>query len=208
MKNIPNEETIVLLGTWDVNIINPEWMRIKLFDSVPTVELEYNIGTDGNNFVISINNIYVRVVQNRLIFGLLSETDEAKAYLISRVEQFVDIWPMPLQAIGMNFLYISEDDENPFETLELPDDGIAIFDEKGWNSVDIERHYSVAEGRTVNYKVTVEDKGICKVAFNYDFRCKSDLNYNARESLIITNLKDEYSRVNADVNRMMQALQG
>lgn len=191
MQALINGTSIVLAGAWNLAVLSPEWIRVRLLNNIPSVKVQFSIGIDSN-FRIDTDDLYINTTASKIIIGLNDESEKSEKQMIEIADMLIDLWSCtPLQAVGYNFEFISDEGQESYEIPILNDDAFATFSEKGWNRIKIERTYLITPTQTVNYSLTSDGDGKFSLNANFDYKCKSDFIKTTRENLGI-DVAEEY----------------
>lgn len=158
MKPNINEWTIVIVGNWNVAILNPDWVSENIFEeSVINVEVIFGAGQTG--LKLSSGNVQIIPTPDRIIFSAFSTGDVSKAET-SAVKLLQKLPVTPIKSIGVNFGFIEDDPSKDILSLFDLRDKSGISD-AGWtiSETSIIRRLKL-NSETLNLRVTHGDHGI------------------------------------------------
>ncbi|KAF0143828.1 MAG: hypothetical protein FD156_2306 [Nitrospirae bacterium] len=110
------DATLVIVGAWNVAIIEPQWI-VKNALQVPSgtkspIEMEVSMGL-ATNFRSKINDLYFIPSNDKFIINPSKENEELfKLADFAAINLYRTLSHTPIQAIGYNFTYVLDADEN------------------------------------------------------------------------------------------------
>jgi len=108
MKPVIEEWTVVLAGSWNVAILNPEWVGRELLN-LPEVEMELVFGAIRPQLKVSSPLVSIIPQGNQVIFNSRQRSAEAFAGVEAAATALLEKLPItPITAMGINFGYTEE----------------------------------------------------------------------------------------------------
>lgn len=108
MRSVLAQRTIVLVGSWNLAILNPGWVAEVIFEAAG-VEAELIVADAGMRVKFNHGNVSVAPEPGRVVIGSLQETDDclnASERIARRLLQQLPV--TPVSAFGINFGYVEE----------------------------------------------------------------------------------------------------
>src|SRR5262245_61886273 len=103
-----DEWTIVIVGSWNVAILNPEWVGREVLE-VPNVEMELLFGNMRPSLRISSPQVSVIPTSMQVVINPRHATDESlQAAERAAIILLDKLRVTPITAIGINFAYNEE----------------------------------------------------------------------------------------------------
>lgn len=167
MNFIENNNTLVVLGAWNVGIFTPDWAKEFIFND--TVKAEISLDN-----IISIRltsgNFQIFLSPNRLAITNQNKDDDSFKEIQDIVMKLADYLPhTPVSAFGINFKVRVDDKTKIFEKANLP-----FFKELEKNgTLDYDIKYTLNRGKDGQMTMTVSEKdSICEFDVNFHFNIK------------------------------------
>lgn len=108
MRSVQANSTIVVVGSWNLAIVNPEWGATSLFRT-EGVEAEFLISEAGYKLKFRHNNVSVTPEPGRIVIGALVDTPECLEFAEATTMRLLELLPVtPVTAVGINFGYHEE----------------------------------------------------------------------------------------------------
>jgi len=133
MHIVPGSFTVVLLGDWNKQYIQPDWVANFIYENP---EIEIGVEGIGTDFSISYrkNNVVIKPSQNKIVIALTELNDESIVFFSNCVINYLSKAYTPvLTAFGINVEYSDE------ENTKLA----SIFDEMADLDPIIEMGYEI-----------------------------------------------------------------
>lgn len=109
MHIVPGSFTVVLLGDWNKQYIQPDWVANFVYENP---EIEIGVEGIGSDFSISYrkNNVAIKPSQNKIIIALTDLNDESIVFFSNCVINYLSKAYTPvLTAYGINAEYTDEE---------------------------------------------------------------------------------------------------
>lgn len=163
---------LVLIGLWNKNIFNPEWISRFLLPKEKKLTREFLLNVDGLSdglSRVSSDKIRIFVIGNKLNLVPLNTYEETFEIIQELAIKTADYLPhTPVNAFGVNFIF-EEDSTNIDESLKrlliindfsrLIDFGASIKSSQHRHSLEIDK-------RVLNILVTSDES---KIIFDFNF---------------------------------------
>lgn len=169
MKPNINDWTIVIVGNWNVAILNPDWVAEKVFEEEEiTVEVMFGAGQTG--LKLGCGPVQLTPTPGRVIISAASTNDVDKAERAA-VRLLGNLPVTPVTSVGVNFGFV-ESDPSP-ELLSLFDlNDKSLISNEGWviGETSIIRRLRL-DDQTLNLRVTHGESDVFFHAnFHWDVR--------------------------------------
>ena len=120
-------ETLVVVGLWNKNIFNPEWVGKYLFPG-KEIAVEYPLNISGSHR-FTADGIRLFVIGNRLNFAAITEGPDSLKKIQAIAQKIADFLPhTPVTAYGVNSVFETPADskfdslfENKIKTIISPE---------------------------------------------------------------------------------------
>jgi hypothetical protein len=167
LKPILDQWTIVIVGSWNLAILHPEWVGNQLLE-LPEVEVEMVVGPIRPQYRISSPALTIIPRAGQVIFNPRQNTPEALAAAEHAATNLLDkLGRTPVNAVGINFGYQEEAPSVQLADLFAIGDTARISDVPlSIKSTSITRQLDY-EGGDLNLRMTLND-GKVDFHFNYN----------------------------------------
>ena len=168
VKFIDNNNTVVVLGSWNVSIFTPDWVKKYIFNDI---DVKAEILLDSVFSIhLTADDFQIFVSPNRLAITNQNKDDDSFKEIQDIVMKLADYLPhTPVSAFGINFRVQVDEKTKIFEKAKLP-----FYKElvkKG--TVDYEIKYTVNRGKSGQMTLNVSEKeSICEFDVNFHFNIK------------------------------------
>lgn len=174
MNEIIEGLTLVIVGSWNPKIFNPQWIS----RSGLTNEKEINVEIVFNNSDLLVrfgfDNIFLTVSDKSLIINFTSSEDQQMESVADLVGKILTALPhTPLKAIGMNFLYHENDFDEKFTQIFKFYDNDTISDDKYEIQKSELTRVLRKDDIDINFTI-VYDLADEKMVFNFNFHKDTD----------------------------------
>lgn len=165
MKLKPEFNLLVLVGAWNKNIFNPEWVG-KFLLPEKELEVEFPVNLDGSPR-ISTEDVRIFVLNNKLNFSL-RKTDD---YILEDIEELAlkisEYLPhTPVVSFGINFVFECDKEYPQLEELFLTSDLEKIRELQGIiSSTEIKRSFIYSD-KKINLIISKNNENYL---FNFNF---------------------------------------
>lgn len=154
MRLVPEGWNVVVVGAWNVAILNPEWLGKNVFGT-DQVKLEIPVGGHPLAFLrVTGDGVRIITAPDKVQFSPVEVTTETLTKVEATVGKLLDLLPhTPVAAIGANFTFQEHDPaEELVEHFLDPDLGSII--DLGFTSEahTYTRHLKQEDGATLNLK--------------------------------------------------------
>lgn len=179
MKIKNENSTIVIVGAWNKNIFNPEWVSKYLFPD-QDIRVEIPINVEGSPLFIT-DNVKLSVIGNKLSFVSLKVDDQNLDYLEEIANKVADYLPhTPVSAFGINISFEDELSDRIEKLIHLNDSVLLV--EQGFKIKSLQRKYCLEnDDRIINLNVQTEGQ-IIKLLFNYHFSIRDLVQFKEKIS--------------------------
>lgn len=167
MKPVPEARTIVLAGSWNLAILNPNWVAEQIFRA-EGVEVEIVVSEAQTRLRYSHDGVAISPQANRVVFTALLDSNECLQRAEDLAAKLLELLPLtPMGAVGFNFPY--EEDPVPeniaaiFNTVDLAAIGRAGFDVK---ATSLSRTLAF-EDRELRFRLTLADQTKLRAQLNF-----------------------------------------
>lgn len=170
MKILLSEWSHVIVGSWNLAILNPQWVGTELFGG-EQIDVEMEIGAARPSIRYIIGDVTVIPSPERVAFMSRNATDSAVASAENAARKLLQALPVtPIRAIGVNFGFVVDDVEPSAAALFGADDR-AHWEAAGHpvESVSISRVIPFGE-RQLRLSLAYDDNQII-VKMNYHREC-------------------------------------
>lgn len=167
MKIVANECTIVVIGSWNLAILNPEWLAVNIFRETE-VDVEFLIGGARPQIRVAKGGVSITPSERRVVFAAATAEDGELGRMSALAASMLKALPVtPISSFGVNFGF-REDAPPPrlLEVFQLADrDKIADAEltPVEWN---ITRAFDVQNAR-LNMRLRYNGGDDVKLHFNY-----------------------------------------
>lgn len=197
MRLLDEFDTLVIVGGWNKNIFNPDWVSRYLFPN-EKLEVEIPLNVDGSPR-ISSEKVRLAVLGNRLNFTSRKSDDTIYELIQTLGLKTADYLPhTPVTGFGMNFLFQTEINDYLSKIFQLNDNenlgkiGCKI------DSTIIKRELEL-DKKLINLSISLKND---KLTFDFNFHFKILNLVEFKEKLSsnqIIDLKKVASNLLADV---------
>lgn len=167
MKAVTTDWTIVLAGSWNLAILNPDWFAKEIF-GVAEIQVELVVENLKVQMKYTSGNVVVVPQPDQIIFGARHANAESLSAIEAAALKVLDRLPVtPLSAIGVNFTYLETEVPGALAALFDIDDSHKLAD----NNIEIKGRSIAREldhsGRTINYAMRQGTNGDVTFSFNF-----------------------------------------
>ncbi|MCK5506162.1 MAG: hypothetical protein KAJ10_13440, partial [Thermodesulfovibrionia bacterium] len=108
------EATAVVVGAWNVAILNPRWIATEILKLPMSTAIPMELGVGpGISVRAKIADLFFVPASDRLIINPSREEEALFKLTDQAIENLFEVLPhTPIEAIGYNFLYSLDDDED------------------------------------------------------------------------------------------------
>jgi hypothetical protein len=166
MKPVPDSWTIVILGRWNIAILNPKWLAANIFKE-KKLAVEFPI-EPGLPLRIIGDKVMLIPREDRLIIGLTEVTNDILKRMESVAIQLLEKLPhTPIIKVGINFGYVI--DKAPDQLREhFPHPDSSVFAHQKLKPVSRSYRWSYDDnGQTINMFFELKDEELI-IRFNFD----------------------------------------
>lgn len=165
MTPVLDDWTIVIVGSWNVAILNPEWLGPNVFGQAE-LELELLIGPARPQIKVAAPLVAIVPEPGRVVLNARQTTDESVFRTAAVAARLLEKLPeTPITGIGINFAFVETNVRPELATLfQIRDTGRISDQHLVIKSTTIVRQLEY-NGRDLNLKLTQEDK--LSFHFNY-----------------------------------------
>lgn len=112
-KFILKDATCVIVGSWNLAILNPDWLSNTLFELPEGTEIPVEVSVGPFTvFKANIKDLFIVPKPNKLVVNPAREDDKLFELADQMVLKLYDLLPYtPVEAIGHNFTYELDDSE-------------------------------------------------------------------------------------------------
>ncbi len=158
---------LVLVGTWNKHIFNPEWIG-KFLLPRKNLEVEIPINVDGSHR-ISTENFRMFVINNKLVFSLRKNDDNILEEIEELSLKIADYLPhTPIVAFGINFLFKCDNNFDKLQDLFSLSDSEKLIEAGCIIDSDQIKHSLIQDNRNINLTLIKQSDAI-KFDFNFHF---------------------------------------
>jgi hypothetical protein len=168
VRFVDSDNTVVILGSWNVSIFTPDWVKKYIFnDNIVKAEILLD-----NIFSIHLtaDDFQIFVSPNRLAITNKIKEDVTFEQIQEIVIKLSEYLPhTPVSAFGINFKVQVDEKTKILEKANLP--FFKELEKKG--TVDYEIKYTVNRGKSGQMTLSVSEKeSICEFDVNFHFNIK------------------------------------
>ncbi|KAB2911413.1 MAG: hypothetical protein F9K29_22580 [Hyphomicrobiaceae bacterium] len=167
MRDVLQDRTIVLLGSWNMAILNPGWIAKELFEA-DGIEAEIAIAEGRTRLKYRHEDVSVNPQPSRVVVSALSVSDECLQRTEAAAARLLELLPItPVSAIGINFGYSQEQlPENIAKIFNTAD--VALIGQHGLaiKQSNLVRHLTF-EDRELRLRLTITEDLSLRVHLNY-----------------------------------------
>jgi hypothetical protein len=159
--------TVVIVGSWNIAILNSDWIGSAVFD-VQETEVELLFGTIRPQIKISAPHASLTPALDRVVLNC-RRPDEASLAAVERsADRLLEKLPLtPVTAIGINFGYKEQDVPADVAELFRIGDTARISDlDLAITSTTITRQLAY-DGRELNFRMIQSANDVLQFHFNY-----------------------------------------
>ena len=158
---------LVLVGTWNKHIFNPDWIGKFLLPG-KNLEVEIPINVDGSPR-ISAENFRMFVINNKLVFSLRKDDDNILEEIEELSLKIADYLPhTPIVAFGINFLFKCDSNFEKLQDLFSLSDSEKLIEAGCIIDSDQIKHSFIQDNRNINLTLIKQSDAI-KFDFNFHF---------------------------------------
>ncbi len=201
MKDLyQNINSVVVVGAWNIAIFTQQWVRDNILraEDYPQFSVEYPLNV-LNSLRFSTDKFSFCIAEGRLVFTLLSNTEEAAKDVTATLRTICQKLPhTPVRALGINFAF--EADKNIDINSSLPQTRELVDRIGNIKTTNITRGFVISDNETLNFKIVSDEKTIYD--FNYDFQVKKITDITdiiADDDNIINNKKEKSLNLLEDI---------
>ena len=112
MQAVPSDWTHVLVGSWNVAILNPQWIGQKVFAGNGPLQVELSVGGPAPSLRYHFQDISIIPAPTQLIVATRNATEAAVAQASSVASRILELLPVtPITGVGINFGFVAENIE-------------------------------------------------------------------------------------------------
>jgi hypothetical protein len=167
MKKVLEDRTIVVVGSWNLAILNPEWLTRNVFEA-DGAEMQIVISAGQPSLRYRHDSALLHPQQDKVVFSCLNGTDACSDNIETLAERLLAKLPVtPVSGIGINFGFIQEEvPENLADLFNTRD--IAGFGQKDLliREMTIARQVSF-EDRELRLRLSITPENSLKVHLNF-----------------------------------------
>lgn len=167
MKPHIEEWNHVLVGQWNLAILNPDWLNANVFQNTQIgIELLFGLIQPQMKYVSGTVSMVTRADQ--VIIAVLEPTKEALSTAETVAVRLLESLPVtPVSAIGTNFGYVATDVDPKLAQVFSTSDRDQLS-EAGYeiSSTSLVRTFTVLD-RTLNFRLSQMQDGSVRFNFNY-----------------------------------------
>lgn len=174
MKNLPTYAPLVILGSWNRAIFNPDWVKKYLFSKDDKINIEVPINNSIASFKFNVENISVSVLDQRLLLGTDKPTVENFTRIGNIGKAIFRFLPhTPVTAFGINHAFEAHIDELKDNIFSLSDE--ENLKDAGYKeeSIRIGRDIHLSKSCTLHFAIQRNGKDHIIFDFNYNFNLES-----------------------------------
>jgi hypothetical protein len=173
MKPMLDEWTIVVVGSWNIAILNPEWVGREMLSS-QEIEVELLFGAVRPQVKINSPSVSVIPAPNRVVINARQPSPDSLAEAEAATARMLEKLPVtPVTALGINFGYVEELMPVSVAQLFRIGDTCKISDVPlTIKSTSIKRRFDY-DGRDLNFRLTQTEDAKLTIHFNYHISTNS-----------------------------------
>ena len=177
---------LVIVGKWNKNIFNPDWVSKYLLPN-EKLEVEIPLNVDGS-FRISSKKVRIFVLGNLLNFAPIDKSDENFEFIQDLGLKTADYLPhTPVSAFGINFVFEEKIDQQLSELLKVGDqDKLIQFGSK--IKQEQYRHQLEFDEKLLNLTILTDYK---RIAFDFNFHFNISNLIEFKEGISNNNIIDQ-----------------
>lgn len=201
MNIVPGSFSVVLLGDWNKQFIQPEWVASNIYEDP---EIEIGVEGIGADFSISYrkNNVIIKPSQSKIALSLSELRDESITFFSNCVSNYLAKAYTPvLTAFGINIEYRDEEDTKLASVIDEMED-IGPLVDMGYEIVSTKVSRTLKkDGIVMNLESTINNS-TTSIRFNEHHGSTTD---------DVKSLKDEFTpeklqRYLADTESIIKSL--
>ena len=201
MNIVHGSFSVVLLGDWNKQFIQPEWVANNIYEDP---EIEIGVEGIGADFSISYrkNNVIIKPSQNKIVLSLTELQDESITFFSNCVSNYLSKAYTPvLTAFGINVEYRDEEDTKLASIIDEMED-IGPLVDMGYEIVSTKVSRTLKkDGIVMNLESTINNS-TTSIRFNEHHGSSTD---------DVKSLKDEFTpeklrRYLADTESIIKSL--
>lgn len=167
MKPVITDWTTVLVGSWNLAILNPGWAAAEIFQ-VETIQVDMAVGGMLSSLRYVHDDVIMTPTADRAIFSARHCTDEVLIKMEDLSVRLLTLLPRtPIAGVGINFGYLELEPKpellevlNARDSVKLADRNLIYTDASLTRAITY-------DDRTLNFKISQVDDGA--VAFHFNF---------------------------------------
>jgi len=166
MKPVPESWTIVIVGRWNIAILNPKWLAANIFNE-KQIAVEFPV-EPGLPLRITGDKVLLIPIEDRIILGLTEISNGFLKRMEAIAIQLLEKLPhTPVVKVGINFGYII--DKVPDQLREhFPNPDAPIFADQKLKPISRSYRWSYEDnGQTINMFFELKDDEL-SIKFNFD----------------------------------------
>lgn len=177
---------LVIVGRWNKNIFNPDWVSKYLLPN-EKLEVEIPLNVDGS-FRISSKKVRIFVLGNLLNFAPIDKSDENFEFIQDLGLKTADYLPhTPVSAFGINFVFEEKINQQLSELLKVADqDKLIQFGSK--IKQERYRHQLEFDEKLLNLTISTDYK---RIAFDFNFHFNISNLIEFKEGISNNNIIDQ-----------------
>ena len=155
---------LVIVGSWNINIFNPEWINKYL---LPEEKLEAEILL-GMGLRVSSKKVRIAVSNNRLTFTTRINNEETFNLIQELSLKVADYLPhTPVSSFGVNFIFENELNESLKKLFQFNDN--ELIEQAGWSIKTSQyKHCINIDSKTLNLSIS-QNNTLINFDFNFHF---------------------------------------
>lgn len=160
-----NVATLVVVGTWNVSIFSPEWVKENvLIGKDFQILFPVNI-MNSLKFVVP-NKYSLAVNGNRLEFQLNDNSDVSSKEFLEPVRNVLrSLIHTPISSFGINYVFKTDEQPGLLSTLPHTDEIKGAFNSE-IESTEVTRSIKLQDGNTLNFKIYQKGQ---ETSFDFNF---------------------------------------
>ena len=173
MKEVIGTETstIVVVGTWNKAIFTPEWVKQNVLQDSENFKIDFPIPAVSNSLKFSTEEFSFCIVNDRLIFELLRNTESAYLNIVKSLRVILRLLSQtPIYAFGLNFVFDSEISNSKLSRIDNTD--IINIIGHDLKEKKLTLSFSLTDYETLNIGID-SHKSITRYDYNFDYKVKN-----------------------------------
>ena len=160
-----NVATLVVVGTWNVSIFSPEWVKENvLIGKDFQILFPVNI-MNSLKFVVP-NKYSLAVNDNRLEFQLNDNSDVCSKEFLEPVRNVLrSLIHTPISSFGINYVFKTDEQPGLLSTLPHTNEIKGAFN-SAIESTEVTRSIKLQDGNTLNFKIYQKGQ---ETSFDFNF---------------------------------------